>query len=122
MIGERLESRRGLRWGPLVLLAVGLGLVSAGLICGISEMVTGSVLPLSLGGALLVLGRERAFAATLREQGLEIEQAGEPFLVPYASIQNIKVGGRIADPAKFRKTSCAIDVLHERGLIRIPGT
>ena len=120
MIGERLESHRSLPWGALLLLAAGLGLAAAGLISGIDEMVIAAVLPLALGGSLWLLGRESPFTATCREEGLEIERAGEPILVPYASIQNIKVGGRLADPAGFRKASCPIDVLHEGGRAPYP--
>jgi hypothetical protein len=120
MIGERLESHGLLPWGELLLLAVALGLVAAGLIYGINGMVIGAVLPLAMGGTLWFLGRERPLTATFREEGLEIETAAEPILVPYASIQNIKVGGRLADPAEFRKSACAITVLHKGGLLRIP--
>jgi len=120
MIGERLESHGNLPWGALLLLAVGFGLVIVGLIYHNNWFVTGAVLPAALAGSLWFLGRERPLAATFREQGLEIESATEPVLVPYASIQNIKAGGRLADPAGFRKSSCAIAVLHEGGLLRVP--
>jgi hypothetical protein len=82
--------------------------------------VIAAVLPLTLGVSLWLVGRESPFTATCREEGLEIERAGEPILVPYASIQNIKVGGLLADPAGFRKASCPIDVLHKGGVLRIP--
>lgn len=120
MIGERLESHRNLPWVALLLLAAGIGLAVAGLSSGINAMVTGAVLPLALAGSLWFLGQEQPLTAMFREDGLEIENAGEPILVPYASIQNIQVGGRMTDPGRFRKSSYPIAVLHERGLVRIP--
>ena len=56
----------------------------------------------------------------VREEGLEIEGVEGPTLVPYASIQNIKVGGRLADPVGFRKASCPIAVLHDGRVLHIP--
>ncbi len=49
MIGERLESRGDLPWVWLLLLAVGLGLVTAGLIFGTHALVTAAALPLRSG-------------------------------------------------------------------------
>ena len=89
MIGQRIESRGNRSWVVLLLLAAGLGLVAAGLISGLHALAAGAVLPLALGGSLWLFGRERPFAATFREEGLEVESAGGPILVPYASIQNI---------------------------------
>ncbi len=103
-----------------MLLAVGLGFVTAGLIFGTHGLVTAAALPLALGGSLCLFGRERPLTATFREQGLEVEDAGPPVLVPYASIQNITAGGRLADPAGFRKASCPIEVAHDGGLLQIP--
>jgi hypothetical protein len=120
MIGERLESRRHLPWVASLFLTVGLGLVVAGLVSGIKGLLAGAVLPIAIGGALWLLGRERPFAATVREEGLEIEGEGEPVLIPYASIQNIKVAGRPADPAGFDRSSAPIAVLHEVGVLHIP--
>ena len=120
MIGQRIESRGNRPWVVLLLLAAGLGLVAAGLISGLHALAAGAVLPLALAGSLWLLGRERRLTATFREEGLEVESAGRPILVPYASIRNIKVGGRLADPAEFRKASCPIAVLHDGGLLRIP--
>ncbi|MGO9469427.1 MAG: hypothetical protein ACLQIB_54365 [Isosphaeraceae bacterium] len=120
MIGERIESRGDLPWVWLFFLAVGLGLVTAGLIFGTHWLLTGAALPLALGGSLCLFGRERSLTATFREHGLEVEDAGPPVLVPYASIQNITAGGRLADPAEFRKASCPIEVAHDGGLLQIP--
>jgi hypothetical protein len=120
MIGERLESRRQPPWAALLLLSVGLGLVAAGFLMRMNAVATAAVLPLALAGAFWLLAQERPFAARFREDGLEIESARTPSFVPYSSIQNIKVGGRFVDPAKFRKSSCALAVLHEGGVLRIP--
>lgn len=98
MIGERLESHHNLPLMALLFLAAGVGLVVAGLATGIHGMVTGAVLPLSLGGSLWLFGQERPLTATFREGGLEIETDGEPILVPYASIQDIKAGGHRQTP------------------------
>ena len=120
MIGERLESHYNLPSVAFLLLVAGLGLAAAGLICGFRELVPAAVLPLAVGGSLWFLGQERPFTATFREEGLEIESAEGPILVRYASIQNIKVGGRPADPLTFSKPSCAIAVVREGGVVRIP--
>ncbi len=104
----------------LLLLAVGLGLVAAGGMYGIPGLFAAAVLPFVLAGSLWLLGEEPHFTATCREDGLLIESAENPVLVPYVSIQNIKVGGRVADPATFDKASCGIAVLHERGRFHIP--
>jgi hypothetical protein len=120
MIGERLESRLGPPWAALVFLAVGFCLVAAGLISGIHALAIGAVLPVAIFGSFWLLGQERPLSARLLDQGLEIENAGQPTLIPYASIQNIRVGSRPTDPAVFRKSSCAMAVLHEGGLLRIP--
>lgn len=120
MIGERLESHRGFSPGAPVLLAVGLGLAVAGLAWGIEGMLVGAALPIAIAGSLWFLGQDRPLTATFREDGLEVESRGEPVLVPYATIRNLRVGGRPADPAGFRRPSCPIEVLHEGGLLRIP--
>jgi hypothetical protein len=119
MIGERLESRRTPPWGALLLSAGGLGLVATGLGTGINGTVAGAVLPLTLAASLWFLGQERPLTATIRQDWLEIESSEEPILIPYEGIQNIKVGGRLADPATFSKSSCPIAVLHAGGLLRI---
>jgi hypothetical protein len=108
MIGERLESHDSPPWGALLLLVAGLGLAAAGWISGNNGIVPGAVLPMVVGGSLWIFGRERPFTATFREEGLEVENAGEPVLIPYASIQNIHVGGRAAnrrDSAMLRPRS-----------------
>jgi len=120
MTGERLESRGDIPWVSLWLLAVGLGLAAAGLIFGTHWLVTGAALPLAIGGSMCLFGREPPLTATFRANGLEVEGAAAPVLVPYASIQNITAGGRLADPAKFRKESSPIAVVHDGGLLEIP--
>ncbi len=120
MIGERLESHGHHPWEALVLVAGGLALAAAGWISGIDGLAIGAVLPIALGGSWWFLGGERPLTATFREDGLAIESAEGPILVPFASIQNIKAGGRLADPAGFSKPSCAIEVQHEQGLLRLP--
>jgi hypothetical protein len=120
MIGERLESQGGLPWAALLVLAVGVVLVATGLTPGLHELATGGVLPLALGASFWLMGRERHFTATVREEGLDIETGVEPILVPYMSIRNIKVGGRLADPVGCRKSSSRITVLHDGGLLNIP--
>jgi hypothetical protein len=120
MIGERIESVGGAPWEGLTLLAAGLVLAAAGWFSGISAMVAGAALPIALGGSWWFLGQERPLTATFREDGLEVETAGEPVLVPYASIRNLKVGRRAADPATFDKPSAALTIVHDGGVLRIP--
>jgi hypothetical protein len=120
MIGERIESQHSLPLMAYLFLAAGVGLVVAGLATGVHGMVTGAILPLALGGSLWLFGQERPLTAMFRDTGLEVETDGEPILVPYTSIQDLKAGGRPADPARFRKTACPIAVVHEGGVLRIP--
>jgi hypothetical protein len=120
MIGERLESHSDLPWSVLLFLAAGIGLAAGGLISGITGIAIGAVLPLALAGSIWLFGQERPFTATIREEWLEIESDTETTRVPYRGIQNIKAGGRLADPAEFGKSSCPIAVLHSEGVLRIP--
>ncbi len=120
MIGERLESIGHLPRSALSLLAVGIGLLIAGLLSGINGVAIGAALPLLLGTSLWLFGQEPPLTARVREDGLEVENAGPPILVPYVSIQNITVAGRLADPARIRKDSCSITVVHDDGLLEIP--
>lgn len=120
MIGERLESRPSRFVLALVFLAIALGLLGGAFLSGIKALGVAAILPIALAGSVWILGRERPFAARCHHDGLEVENVqGNPF-IPYASIQNIKVGNNLADPSEFRKTSCSIAVLHEAGLLRLP--
>lgn len=121
MIGERLESHRSFPVAAPLLVIAGLGLAVAGVAWGINGLLVGAVLPIAVGGSLWFLAQDRPLTATFREDGLELEGDGEPVLIPYANIRNIKVRGRPAgEPAGFEESSCPIEVVHDEGVLRIP--
>lgn len=120
MIGERIEARNAFPLGAALLLVAGLGLVAAGLGTGNRDLAIGGALPIAIGAAWWTLRPGRPFTATFQEDGLLVEGEGEPYLVPYASIRNVKVGGRLANPKGPDRGRRPIELLHESGHLRIP--
>jgi hypothetical protein len=118
MIGQRVESQRGLPWGSLLLLFIGVDLVVGGSVLRASGLALTGVLPLALGLSFGLLGRERPFVATFTEEAIEAEEPSST--IPYAQIQNVWAGGQPQDPVTFRDKSRTIQVQHEGGLLRIP--
>jgi hypothetical protein len=120
MIRERLELRRELPSGALPLLALGLVVVAAAWAFNLRPLLIAAALPVAVGGALCLLAHEAPFTAALAENGLEMERGADRKLIPYASIQDVKAGGRPIDPERFCAQACDITILHEQGLDRIP--
>jgi hypothetical protein len=120
MIGRRVESHRGLPWGTLLVLAVGLGLLAAGAVLKTPPLAIGAIWPLAFGTCLLAFGRERPFAAEFTAEAIAVEGPGEPSLVSYESIKNVFADGRPVDPATFRGNAATIVVHHDGGRLRIP--
>ncbi len=120
MIGERIEASHPFPIGAALILAAGLALAAVGLGTGNRDVAIGGALPIAAGAMLLIWGIGRPFAARFREDGLLVEGQGEPVLVPYASIRNIKVGGRLANPKGPDRGRRPIEILHDSGILRIP--
>ncbi len=120
MIGERIEARHAFPLGAALFLLVGLGLLAAGLGMGNRDLAIGGVLPIAIGAVWWASGSVRPFTGTFQEEGLLVEGEGEPFLVPYSSIRNVKVGGRLANPKGPDRGRRPIELLHDSGVLRIP--
>lgn len=118
MIGRRVESRSGLPWGALLFLVVGGALAVAAPAAGVGWPAVAAALPLALGFAALVIGRDRPFSAEFTAAAVAADDP--PVTVPYDGLRNVWAGGRSYDPARFRKPTAAIDVEHDGGLLHIP--
>ncbi|MBX6314103.1 MAG: hypothetical protein IRY99_14490 [Isosphaeraceae bacterium] len=117
MIGLRIESRRQPPWMAGLLLAAGLLLVIVALGRGEAAWAIGAALPGALAVAL-AWAREPAFAMRLTETGLEVEDP--PVSVPYERMEGLWGQGRPRDPGRPWRKSFAIQVAHDRGVLRIP--
>ncbi len=118
MIGRRIEGQPGLPWVAMTLMITGIVLVTAGLLTGVTPLAIASALPLTLGSLFWLFRRDRPFAASLTEQGIDVVN---PVLnIPYTAVQNLRAGGYAYDPAEFHERSCAIEVEHESGSLVIP--
>jgi hypothetical protein len=120
MIGTRIDSRRSVSAWMVFLIVAALGVCAVGIVLRKNDLLFGAILPLAIAGALALFGWRRSFAGTFRDNGLEIENGDQPALIPYSSIQSIRVGGKMAEPAGLRQASGVITIVHEGGVIRIP--
>jgi hypothetical protein len=120
MIGTRIESRRSVSAWIVFFIVAALGACAAGIVLRMNGFLVGAILPLAIAGALALFGWQRPFAGTFRDNGLEIENGDQTALIPYSSIQNVKVGGKMAEPAGLRKASGVTTIVHEWGVTRIP--
>ncbi len=118
MIGQRIESSPGLQCGPLLLLALSVGLIAAGLFLGLDWLALSAVLPVAWACSFGLTGYQRPFSASFTPEA--IVAADPPATIPYASIQNVWADGYPHAPSEFINRSCTIDVQHEAGLLCIP--
>lgn len=119
MIGERLEAHDPFPLGALLSLTAGVGMLAAGQGLGNVGLAVGAALPIAIGGMWWLLGADRPFTGTFRDDGLMVEGEGDPVLVPYADIRNIRVGGRPANPTGSDRKPRPIAILHGTGALRI---
>ncbi len=119
MIGRTVRSRPVSVLGAVLLLCIGLGVAAAGPLTAMTWPPVAAVLPLTLGGAFLVMGRERTFSATFTVDAIEI--GDPPSSIRYDQIRYVWANGLAHDPGSFSKSSSVIHVEHDGGMIRIPG-
>ena len=118
MIGRRIESRWRWPWGVLLWLSIGVALLAGGLVLGRPPLSIASALPISIGLASWMLGRERSFVAEFAEESIEIEDPQSS--IPYSGIRDLRAGWIPHDPSTFRKASAPIHLEHDRGVLHIP--
>jgi hypothetical protein len=118
MIGQRVESRRGLPWGALAFASIGLGLLAGGFALGQLPLFVVAALPLGISVALLMFGREPHFGAVFGETAIEVE--GSYGSISYGSLRDVRAAGIPHDPSAFRKASAPIHLQHEGGILHIP--
>jgi hypothetical protein len=119
MIGQRVESRPAPTWFAILLVCVGVAAITAAPATGKSWPAIAAALPLAIGVSLLVMGRDRPFAATFTAETIEVEDP--PASVRFDQMLHVRAGGRAEHPHTFRRSTCTIDVQHEGGTLRIPG-
>ncbi len=118
MIGRTVRSRPEPVVWALLLIGLGFVLAIAGPLAGWPVLLPAALLPLAVGGSLLVLGRERPFVARFTEAGVE---AGDPpVLVPYDRMLRVAAEQGAVDPKTFRKRSAALLVEHDAGVLGFP--
>ena len=118
MIGQRVESKSTLPLFSLAMLAAGIAMVGAGLVTNKDGLALPGSLLFAMALARLVLLRQKPFAATITEEGIEVEHP--PISILYSSIRHIHAGGRSRDPSNFRKGSIALHIAHGGGVLAIP--
>jgi hypothetical protein len=118
MIGSRIESRRVLPWGSLLLLTAGFCMFIGGIANGEASLAISSALPFSIGLSVLFLGHEKKLVAEFAAESIEIENP--PTSIPYAGLKSVRAGGIPHEPSSFRKARSPILVEHDNGVLQIP--
>ena len=115
MIGARISARRPSPRAALWLAGTGLVLGALGVAAGVATLVPLAVAPIAFAIALVVV-RERGFQARFTPVAMDVARPRQT--IPYSSLLEVRP---LVAADRPRPDSFAIQVVHARGTLVIPG-